>query len=189
MGTLLSDDMLQYRNNIYVQHKKSIGAILKYVKRLNKSFDSWMENSCRNMNTIFHATCNVKHAKIIIATSRIKLLKHISQRPIFLPNRNLCLRPCLAGLHERLQHQLRPEPCQTGALPSAPAPEPRKSRSLEHFGLRGARKSWLRPAPCGSSRLLPTLPPGGHAVGGHRRELATAAEPRRPTGTRAGGAG
>ena len=114
-------------------------------------------------------------------------MEHLYCSDVSTPCSNM--RPCLAGLHERLQHQLRPEPCQTGASPSAPAPEPRKSRSLEHFGLRGARKSWLRPAPCGSSRLLPTLPPGGHAVGGHRRELATAAEPRRPAGTRAGGAG
>jgi hypothetical protein len=41
------------------------------VKKLIKLFDSQIENSCRNMNIMFHATFTVKHTRLMDATSKI----------------------------------------------------------------------------------------------------------------------
>ena len=85
-------------------------------------------------------------------------------------------RPCLARLHERLQDRLRPEPCQIGSTPLAPAPEPRKIRSLEHFSVGGATKSWLHLAPSDSTASNASPAPDGHAADGRRRGAARGEE-------------
>ena len=54
----------------------------------------------------------------------------------------------------------------------APALEPRETRSLEHFGVGGATKWWLHPAPRDSRAPLPALPSGRHVTDGRRRSAA-----------------
>jgi len=71
MGTFPSEAPLQYRNKTSEISKIYRCNIKKYVKKLIKLFNSWIENSHRNMNTMFHATFTVKHAEIIVATSKI----------------------------------------------------------------------------------------------------------------------
>ena len=85
-------------------------------------------------------------------------------------------RPCLAGLHERLQDWLRPEPCQTRSSRSAPAPEPREPADWSALALAEPRNRGsiqLRAAP---QRKVPALPPGGHAAAGGRRGTARGEE-------------
>jgi hypothetical protein len=85
------------------------------------------------------------------------------------------LRASLGGLQLQLHGRLQAEPSQTGVLPLAPEPEPRETRSLEHFHSDEATKEWLRPAsPAYSVLALGWGPPGArqeHDGGrGRRRE-------------------
>ena len=96
-------------------------------------------------------------------------------------------RPCLARLHERLQDRLRPEPCQIGSTPLAPAPEPRKIRSLEHFSVGGATKSWLHPAPSDSTASNASPAPDGHAADGRPRQGRGSRRGGWPVGAHRGG--
>ena len=81
------------------------------------------------------------------------------------------LKPYLAGL----QLRLHTEPYQTGSSPSTPDVEPRKTRSVEHFGLDRATKSWLIRLRA-LEHPLPALPPSGHAADGCRRGAARGEE-------------
>lgn len=52
---------------------------------MTTSFNSGIENSRRNMNTMFHATFTVKHAKTIVATSMLNFCNICRSIRFFFP--------------------------------------------------------------------------------------------------------